>query len=228
MPMAGNGSRFVTAGYTTPKPLIDVNGKPMFVRAIESIGLEFDDYIFIVLKEHNIKNSIRAYYPDAKIVELDSLTEGAACSVITADKYLDESDSVCISNCDQLFVWNSSKFENQKNNAGMILLFHEPTKDSKWSFAVYDNSTAQISQVAEKNPISEYATAGLYYWRNWSVYKQSLQMMIDANDRTNGEFYLCPVYNYTLNMQNQSVSGIISEDLIGLGTPEDLQKWLDS
>jgi NDP-sugar pyrophosphorylase family protein len=228
MPMAGNGSRFSNAGYETPKPLIDIGGKPMFVRAIESIGLDFDDYIFIVREEHNMKNSVLEHYPNEKVIELDTLTEGAACSVAKADLYLDDNDSVCICNCDQLFVWNSTEFKNHKNNAGMILLFHEPTKNPKWSFAEYDSNTTQISRVAEKNPISEYATAGLYYWHNWGIYKQSLQMMIDANDRTNGEFYLCPVYNYTLSIKDQFVSGIVSQDLIGLGTPEDLQKWLDS
>lgn len=227
MPMAGNGSRFATVGYTNPKPVIDVKGKPMFVQTIESIGLDFDDYIFIVRKEHNLTKQVKQYYPDAKIVELDALTEGAACSVATADEYLDDDDSVCICNCDQFFDWDSKQFEQHKHNDGVILLFHDKECDPKWSFAAYEPQSQKIFKVAEKNPISEYATAGLYYWRNWGVYKQSMQMMIDSNDRTNGEFYLCPVYNHTIRLQNKTISGILIDKMHGVGTPEDLQAWLD-
>jgi dTDP-glucose pyrophosphorylase len=228
MPMAGNGSRFSQKGYTVPKPLIDVKGKPMFVRTIESIGLEFDDYIFIVRKEHDIKKRVLEYYPNAKVVELDALTEGAACSVAAADLYIDDADSVCISNCDQFFGWDSSEFENHRNNDGVVLLFNDSERNPKWSFAAYEPTSQRIFKVAEKDPISEYATAGLYYWRNWGVYKQSLQIMIAANDRTNGEFYLCPVYNHTLRLQDKVISGILINKMHGVGTPEDLQAWLDS
>lgn len=227
MPMAGNGSRFSQQGYTDPKPVIDVKGKPMFVRTIESIGLEFDDYIFIVRKEHNLSDQVITHYPNAKIVELDALTEGAACSVATADPYIDDTDSVCICNCDQFFEWNSLEFESHKHNDGVILLFHDPARDPKWSFAAYEPDSDRIFKVAEKDPISEYATAGLYYWRNWGVYKQGLQMMMSDNDRTNGEFYLCPVYNHTIRLQNTVISGILIDEMHGVGTPEDLQAWLD-
>jgi NDP-sugar pyrophosphorylase family protein len=226
MPMAGEGSRFREQGYKKPKPLIDVLGKPMFVRTIESIGLEFDDYIFIVRKEHNIKASVLEYYPDAKVVELDALTEGAACSVATADPYIDADDSVCICNCDQFIEWNASEFERHKHNDGVILLFHDLARDPKWSFAAYEPESERVFKVAEKNPISEYATAGLYYWRNWGIYKQSLRMMIDANDRTNDEFYLCPVYNHTIRLQNTVISGIMIDEMYGVGTPEDLELWI--
>jgi NDP-sugar pyrophosphorylase family protein len=228
MPMAGEGSRFREQGYESPKPLIDVLGKPMFVRTIESIGLEFDDYIFIVRKEHNVKNSVLEYYPDAKVVELDALTEGAACSVATADPYIDSTDSVCICNCDQFFEWNSLEFENHKHNDGVILLFHDTARDPKWSFAAYEPQSERIFKVAEKDPISEYATAGLYYWRSWDVYMKSLELMMAANDRTNNEFYLCPTYNHTLRLQNTTISGIMIDEMHGVGTPEDLTEYLES
>jgi dTDP-glucose pyrophosphorylase len=226
MPMAGEGSRFRDNGYIDPKPLIDVKGKPMFVRTIESIGLSFDDYIFIVRKEHNLKSKVLEYYPNSKVVELDALTEGAACSVAAADPYLNDDDSVCICNCDQFFEWNSLEFENHKHNDGVILLFHDPVRDPKWSFAAYEPESERIFKVAEKDPISEYATAGLYYWRSWKTYMKSMKIMIDANDRTNNEFYLCPVYNHTLRLQNTVISGILIDEMHGVGIPEDLEEWL--
>jgi len=228
MPMAGEGSRFREQGYTDPKPLIDVQGKPMFVRTIESIGLDFDEYIFIVRREHNLRDSVLAHYPNAHIVELDALTEGAACSVAAADPYMDDDDSVCVCNCDQFFEWNSLEFEQHRKNDGVILLFQDTERDPKWSFAAYEPTSERIFKVAEKDPISEYATAGLYYWRNWGVYMQSLNMMMAADDRTNGEFYLCPAYNHTLRLPDTVITGIMIDEMHGVGTPEDLQLWLDS
>ena len=227
MPMAGEGSRFVEAGYTVPKPIIDVKGKPMFVRTIESIGLEFDKYIFITRKQHDIKNVVLQHYPNAEVIELDQLTEGAACSVAQADPYMENDDSFCVCNCDQFFDWDSSKFEEHKNNDGMILLFDELERNPKWSFADYNPDSQRIFQVAEKDPISSYATAGLYYWREWNTYMQSLQLMIDADDRTNGEFYLCPVYNYTMKLKDSRITGIMIDQMHGVGIPEDLNTWLN-
>jgi dTDP-glucose pyrophosphorylase len=219
MPMAGDGTRFKQQGYTDPKPLINVKGKPMFVQAVENIGLEFDDYIFIVRKEHDIKKQVLNYYPTAKVVELEGLTEGAACSVLTADQYLNDNDSIFVSNCDQIIDWDSAQFN--KDNDGVILTFDCPSKDPKWSFAQV-NKDGNVVRVAEKDPISALATTGHYFWNSWKLFKESAQTMIDTNDRFNNEFYLCPVFNYT--------KGIIKtchvNKMHGIGTPEDLTAWL--
>jgi dTDP-glucose pyrophosphorylase len=224
MPMAGNGSRFQSQGYGQPKPLIDVKGTPMFVRAVENIGLEFDDYIFIVRKEHNIADAVKDYYPNSKVVELDTLTEGAACSVLTADVHLNDNDSVFISNCDQIMSWDKNLFVNSMNYDGVILTFDCPERDPKWSFAVTD-TTGNVIRVAEKQPISDHATTGHYYWKSWKTYKHSANHMFVANDRFNNEFYLCPVFNYTIAL-GCTVKTVNVESMHGIGTPEDLQHWL--
>jgi dTDP-glucose pyrophosphorylase len=224
MPMAGNGSRFQTQGYTQPKPLIDVNGKPMFVRAVENIDLAFDDYIFIVRKEHNIVTAVKDYYPTAKVVELDTLTQGAACSVLTADAYMDNDDSVFISNCDQIMSWDKNLFVNNMNHDGVILTFDCPERDPKWSFAETDEA-GNVIRVAEKQPISDSATTGHYYWKSWKTFKASAEQMFANNDRYNNEFYLCPVFNYTI-AQGYTVKTVNVQSMHGIGTPEDLQYWL--
>ena len=226
MPMAGNGSRFTAEGYTVPKPLIDVKGKPMFVRAIDDINLTFDDMIFIVRKEHNIKDRVLEHYPAAKIVELNELTEGAACSVLTADEYINPDDSVFISNCDQIIEWDTNEFDKLRHNDGIILTFDCPERDPKWSFAQTD-SDSNVIRVKEKDPISSEATTGHYYWRAWSMFKHSTAQMIAADDRHNNEFYLCPVFNYTIN-NGGKVKTVNVSNMQGIGTPEDLDKWLNS
>jgi NDP-sugar pyrophosphorylase family protein len=229
IPMAGDGSRFAKTGYTSPKPMIDIDGKPMFVRAVESIGINFDGYVFITKQEHELRDEILQYYPTANIVEISSTTEGAACTVLLADAFVNDDDSVFVTNCDQLIEWDMKKFEEQRDDAdGIIMLFHEPDRNPKWSFAAYEPQSSRIYQVAEKDPISEWATSGHYYWKSWKVFKDSANMMINDNDRVNGEFYLCPVFNHTLRMQNTVIKGVEVDKMIGLGTPEDLSAWRNS
>lgn len=225
MPMAGNGSRFQQHGYINPKPIIEVKGHPMFALAVDNIGLDFDDYIFIVRKEHNITDVVKKYYPTAKVVELDTLSEGAACSVLTADPYLDDDDSVFISNCDQIIEWDTNNFTSSNHHDGLILTFDCPERDPKWSFAE-TNSHGDVIRVAEKNPISSNATTGHYYWKSWKTFKDSASQMFAANDRYNNEFYLCPVFNYTI-AQGNLVRTISVSNMHGIGTPEDLQHWLN-
>ena len=225
MPMAGEGSRFREQGYTTPKPLIDVRGKPMFVRAVESVDLGFDNHIFIVRKEHNIADGIRDYYPRAHVVELDELTEGAACSVLTADPYMNPEDAMFVTNCDQFIDWDSDLFLEQMDNDGVIMTFDCPDRDPKWSYARTENDV--VVEVAEKNPISTYGTSGHYYWSHWITFKNSANRMIANNERVNGEFYLAPTYNQTIAAGGRVVRVPIDR-MYGVGTPEDLELWLNS
>lgn len=219
MPMAGNGSRFADVGYTDPKPMINVLGKPMFVHAVESIGLDFDDYIFITRKEHAIADAVKHWYPNSTVVEIDKLTEGAACTVLLADPHIDNDDSVMVANCDQVIQWDTDKFD--PTASGNILCFHHPQRESKWSFAQVDSNNT-VQRVAEKDPISDWATSGHYYWKRWAGYKDAAAHMISADDRTNGEYYLCPVYNHTVG----TVKMIEIDSMHGIGTPEDLDAWL--
>lgn len=233
MPMAGMGSRFEDAGYTTSKPMIDVNGIPMFVHAERCIGLGFDERIFIVRKEQQLKESILEWYPDAIVHELDGLTEGTACTILSVQEYISPYDSVFVSNCDQHTEWEdietvrSAVFD--KTVDGLISVFACPEKDPKWSYAEIDGAlnfnTASITRVAEKDPISQWATTGWYYWRRWGVFKESAEAMIAADDRVNNEFYTCPVFNYSIKTNKRIIPMAVS-NMIGLGTPEELEAYL--
>jgi NDP-sugar pyrophosphorylase family protein len=226
MPMAGNGSRFADIGYTDPKPVIDVKGVPMFMRAVDAINMRFDNMIFIIRKEHNIKDRVLKHYPAATVIEIDSLTEGAACTVLLADEYIDDNDSIFITNCDQVIKWDTAQFEQLQQNDGIILTFDCPERDPKWSFAQTD-ADGNVIRVAEKDPISTDATTGHYYWRNWKTFKTSVQDMISADDRVNNEFYLAPVYNYTIKADGV-VKTVKVDYMHGIGTPQDLEQWLNS
>lgn len=225
MPMAGNGKRFKEAGYTEPKPFVMVNGKPMFQHAIDCINIKFDRLIFIVQKEHNISNKIKEIYPDAIVIELISPTRGAAETVLTAKDYFKDT-SIFIANCDQHVEWNSSAIDRiiyERNADGAIAIFDCPDMDPKWSYAKINGVT--VTEVAEKKAISNWATVGFYTWKDGNEFIRAAEEMIANNERVNGEFYLCPVFNYSIK-NNKHIVGYTVTEMHGLGTPEDLEYFL--
>jgi len=153
IPMAGEGSRFVSAGYTFPKPLIEVRQKPMIQLVLESLGLK-GNYIFLVRKEHlekyNLKNFLNVIAPNCKVVVVNELTQGAACTVLLAQKYIDSNKPLIISNSDQFIEWDPSEamynFVSKRVDGG-ILTFK--ATHPKWSYAKI-NKAGKVIEVAEK------------------------------------------------------------------------------
>jgi dTDP-glucose pyrophosphorylase len=230
--MAGAGSRFEIAGYTFPKPLIDINGKPMIQVVIESMNIDAN-FIYIVQAKHrekyNLDTLLNLITPNCKIVEVDRLTEGAACTVLLAKEHINNENQLIITNSDQFIEWNSTDFMyqmNEKNFDGGIVCFE--STHPKWSFAKIDENNI-ITQVAEKNPISNQATAGIYYWKQGSDFVKYTEQMIGKNIRVNNEFYTCPVYNEAIQdgkiIYNYEIP---TKNMWGLGTPEDLNYYLEN
>jgi len=235
IPMAGAGSRFVNAGYKTPKPFIDVLGKPMIVRVMENLSYPDARYILVIRKEHmeiesKLVEEIKRNF-NVVFISIDKLTEGAASTVLYARKYINNETPLLIANSDQLMDMNIADYINEckgRNLDGSILTFIDKTRDIKWSFARID-SNGLVKEVKEKVGISDYATVGLYYFTKGKYFVNSAIDMIIENDRVNGEFYTCPVYNYVI--KNKGRIGIYNIDfnqMHGLGTPDDLNKYLTS
>lgn len=234
IPMAGNGSRFSSAGYELPKPLIDVNGKPMIQRVIENLNIEAN-YIFLVRKEHeekyNVSSILKTFEPNCEIVFVESLTEGAACTTLLAKDLIDNSNPLFIANSDQLLEWNSCEFYHSVNSSidGSILVF-EGLED-KWSYVKTDLD-GNVTEVAEKIIISNTPTCGLYYFNKGSDYVKYAEQMIDKNIRHGssfngrGEFYVAPVYNEYIK-DSKIIKTFKVDKMIGLGTPEELQVHLN-
>lgn len=224
IPMAGAGSRFSEAGYSFPKPLIDVNGKPMIELVVNNLNIDAN-YIFLVRKEHydqyNLKYMLNLISPGCSIVIVDNLTEGAACTSLLAKELINDDNPLLIANSDQFVEWNSADMMYSMANSaidGGILVFesHHP----KWSYALTDNDD-NVIEVAEKKVISNLATVGIYYWKHGKDYVKYAEQMIDKNIRTNNEFYICPVYNEAIaDGKKIKISKI--KKMWGLGTPEDL------
>jgi HAD superfamily hydrolase (TIGR01509 family) len=230
IPMAGAGSRFEQAGYTFPKPLIDVDGKPMIQVVVDNLNIDAN-YIFVVQKAHrkkyNLDTLLNLITPGCKIIETEGLTEGAACTALLAKEYINNDEPLFFANSDQFVDWDSNEFmyKMQESNCdGGIVTFK--SIHPKWSFAKI-NENGFVTEVAEKNPISDNATVGYYYWKHGSDFVKYAEQMIEKNIRVNNEFYVCPVFNQAIEDSKQ-VRIFEAKKMWGLGTPEDLKYYLEN
>ena len=229
IPMAGAGSRFEKAGYTFPKPLIEVNGKPMIQVVVENLNIDAN-YIFIVQKSHrekyNLDTLLNIIAPNCSVIEVDGITEGAVCTVLLAKELINNDCPLLMANSDQYIEWNSGEFMykmiEQDVDAG--LLTFESTHP-KWSFANVD-SRGYVTEVAEKKPISNIASVGIYYWKHGKDFVTYAEQMINKNIRVNNEFYVCPVFNEAI-LDNKKIKTYNIDKMWGIGTPEDLNAFLN-
>jgi dTDP-glucose pyrophosphorylase len=229
IPMAGEGSRFKAEGYTFPKPLIDINGKPMIQCVIEN--LDFDaNYIFLVRKEHLDTYDIRGLLTiitngRVTVIEVDELTEGAACTALLAREFIDNDEELLIANSDQIIEYSPENFNLLRKFSKFDgLCFSFNAVHPKWSF-IKTNARGIAIEVAEKKPISNIATCGIYYYRKGSDFVKYANRMIDNDIRVNGEFYICPVYNEFIK-DGKLLAPVFVHKMHGLGTPEDLKNYL--
>lgn len=197
---------------------------------IESLGLK-GNYIFLVRKEHlekyNLKSLLNVIAPGCKIITVDQLTQGAACTVLLAKNYINNNNPLIISNCDQFIQWNTSEimyhFSSKKIDGG-ILTFKNI--HPKWSYAKV-NKFNKVIEVAEKKVISENATVGVYFWKKGSFFVKYANQMIKKNIRVNNEFYICPVYNEAIEEKKNIIIKEVNS-MWGLGTPEDLDFYINN
>lgn len=227
IPMAGNGQRFKEKNYSFPKPLIDVNGKPMIQLVVDNLNLG-GNFIYIVQKKHyeeyNLHNMLNLITPGCKIIQVDKVTEGAACTSLLAKDLINNDEQLLIANSDQYIEYNpiAYMYSNINSNVdGSILTFK--SSHVKWSYAK-TNEYGRVIEVAEKNPISNHASCGIYWWLKGSDYVKYAEQMISKNIRTNNEYYIAPVYNEAI-LDNKIIKIYNVDKMAGLGTPEDLEDF---
>jgi dTDP-glucose pyrophosphorylase len=229
IPMAGRGSRFVQAGYKMPKPLIDIYGHPMIEYVTKNITPKCDHrFIYICQQEHlkkfGLKDELEKMAPGCEIISIDHITEGAACTVLLAEKYIDNDDPVMIANSDQFVDTDIDEYLNTIVNAdGLIMTM--PASDPKWSYIKYDANN-NVTLVREKEVISDQATVGIYNYAHGSDFVKYAHQMIEKNIRVNNEFYVAPVYNEAIANGKKIVFCDVGSKMHGLGIPDDLNAFM--
>lgn len=234
VPMAGAGSRFAKAGYIDPKPLIPVHGAPMIKVVIDNLRpVKPHRFIFVCQRAHvadyGLSDKLNAWAPASELVQLDWITEGAACTVLAAKDLINSDDSLMIANSDQyvdvsIDVYLAQLY--QKNIDGLIMTMK--ATDPKWSFVGLD-TTGLVTRVVEKEAISDEATVGIYNFRRGRDFVRAAESMIAKDLCVNGEFYVAPAYNQLIEEGRRVGIYNIGSDgagMYGLGIPADLESFL--
>lgn len=230
IPMAGLGSRFQKEGYTIPKPFIPVFGKPMYKWVINNM-LPTDPNIRSKIKIYLIVRSEHEFLfesdTEVKTIVIPSLTEGAACTVLTAKTHINNEYPLIIANSDQFLEWDVDNFYRallHPDYDGVISTFEQPnSSDLRWSYAAI-NTDGIVTRVAEKEYISSIATTGIYGWKRGSDFVKAAESMIAENIRVNGEFYVCPAYNQLVN--SRKFRTLNCRKMWGLGVPDDYNEFI--
>jgi NDP-sugar pyrophosphorylase family protein len=234
IPMAGAGSRFAKAGFSAPKPLIEIHGVPMIKVVISNLRPACKHrFIFICqqahVNDHGLRDKLGAWAPGCSIVEVNGLTEGAACTVLAAASLIDNDDPLMIANSDQYVDIDINTYLARLSALEMDgLIMTMTASDPKWSFVGLDEQ-GRVSQVVEKRVISHEATVGIYNYKHGRDFICATRRMMSADDRVNGEFYVAPTYNYLINVGKRiGIFNVGAEGagMHGLGIPQDLRLFL--
>lgn len=236
MPMAGEGSRFKKEGWTTPKPLIELNGMPLFKHAISSVsadGIELK-YSFIVRQEHideyKIDEGIKSFQHDANIFSVLKTTRGAVETCLMAESAIADDDAVIVMDCDLEF--RSKKFieiikeilaqPSEVANGGALVSFE--SKEPRYSYAALGED-GFVTRTAEKEVISDHALCGAYFFSTGNRFKQIAHQLLDEPEFKKPEYYVSLLYNYLL-ADGEKVRLAPMEEYYSYGTPEELKRYL--
>ena len=236
LPIAGRGSRFARAGYHLPKPLIPVNGQPMIELVTENVRPHQPHrLIYLCLQEHldqtNMRSVLQRVSPGCRIVPVCQVTEGAACTVLLARDYINNDEPLMLANSDQYVDIDINDYlaEMERQHAdGLIMTFL--SDHPKWSYVRFDPQ-GKVTEVVEKQVISNDATVGIYNFRQGADFVRAAEQMIARDLRVKGEFYVAPTYNQLIGEGKRLVAYNVGREgagMYGLGTPVDLQCFLKS
>lgn len=234
VPMAGRGSRFADAGWADPKPLIRMpDGRRMIELVVDDLRPSREHrFSFVVRAEHRaaygLDALLRAAAPGCRILEVGTTTQGAAETVSLALAGLPEDAPLMIANSDQHLELDIDAYLAATDAPGIDGVIMTMWADHpKWSYASVDERGA-VTRVVEKEVISTSATVGVYNFARVGSFLDGYASMVAADRRTNGEFYVAPVYNELISAgQRFSLVDVadLSGSMHGLGTPEDLLDW---
>lgn len=233
VPMAGRGSRFSEAGFEKPKPLIDVADVPMIQLVISNLlPAEEHRFIFICqeshLEKYEMEQILRSLSPSCEIVPVNGVTQGAACTVLLAKELIDNGEPLMIANSDQWVDIDINEYLRSIPSTIDGLIMTMQSSDSKWSYARL-TLAGNVCEVVEKKVVSQNATVGIYNFQRGCDFVRGAESMIERNLRSNGEFYVAPVYNMLTELGSEIRCfdiGPEGDRMHGLGTPSDLRSFL--
>lgn len=225
MPMGGGGTRFGKAGYETPKPLLEIYGKPFFFWATQSIVkfVPVETLTFAVLREHidhfRIDERIREYYPNARIVVIPRVLPGAVMTCLAGVEKMEGGGPVLFNDCDHLFVcrrfYDFCAEERFDELDGGLLTFE--SSDSRFSY-VECGAGGYALRTVEKQVISDQAICGAYYFRSAELFRKAAEKYL--HNCSYAEFFVSGVYN-VLADEGAKIMPFTVDKHVSFGTPEE-------
>ena len=231
MPMAGRGSRFEGSGYQRPKPLIEVQGKPMFSWAMNSLqGVDYEQLVIVSLQEHEDHYGVRELAQEyagknTEVILLPSITEGQLVTVLAARAFIRGNEDVLVIASDTIVVSEIGRHIREKSADCQGLISVADMPGDRWSFAGTD-ATGRVTAVTEKVRISDHASTGLYYFANGSRLIELADGMITRQEKTRGEYYVIPVYQKYID-KGAFIGISQATEMWDLGTPDALRLFLE-
>ncbi len=233
--MAGSGKRFVDQSFKTPKPLIIINGKPMFYYAAKSLPISKKN-IFICKKKMVLNNKFRSYikkfFKKSKVIEIKKKTNGQATTCKIASKYIKDDDIVTYGSCDFSFNFDIKKFNQLIKLNDLILFVYKSKTENILNFKEYgwvkkekNNSIQNISckDKVSNSPKSDYVITGNFTFRNKKIFHHCYNEMIKKKYKINNEYYMDTVAKCALNL-NYNVKYILVKNFKSFGTPREILK----
>lgn len=236
IPMAGAGSRFKDEGYETPKPLLDILGKPMVVSAAAALPIS-DTYTFVVrdfqIQEFGIDKHLRQHFQNPGIVVLDHLTEGQAVTCLSAKSFIDNDEELVIGASDNGMIYDRQAFDVMKTQADAIVFTfrNNPAVNEKpqaygW---IKSDENGDILKASVKVPISEtpmndHAIVGAFWFAKGRYFVEAAERMIALNRRINNEFYVDECVNDLIEL-GYKVKVFEIEHYVCWGTPKDYESF---
>lgn len=235
MPMAGRGSRFASAGFTTPKPLIEVDGQPMFLKALSSIEAiaATKRYTVVIRKEHEeryaLKTLLKQALPEVNVVTTDEEPVGAATDALRSQVHLKPDEGVVIMDCDLWFRSTSynkmveDSLSGASDIGGGVLTFE--ADNPRYSYAKYDADNI-VTETAEKRVISNRAMTGAYYFATANEFVDSAKTLLARPLSENmPEYYISHLYNILIEA-GKKIQAAQVDEFASFGTPEELAHYI--
>jgi len=239
IPLAGRGSRFTQAGYNSPKPLIEISGKPMIIQAANSIP-NSQKHIFVTLQEHlenyPLEKVLKKEFPSSKIIAIDEVTEGQAITCSLGLKDVDLNSSLLIAATDNGMIYDKEKYQNliDDENVDAIIFTFRHHISSKINPQMYgwvktgdDNNAVGISVKIpiSSDPYNDHAIVGAFYLKKVEYFNKALKNLLDKDIRVNGEFYVDSLMGELIEL-NLNVKIFEIDDYICWGTPNDYETFV--
>ena len=236
IPMAGAGSRFKKEGYTTSKPLILVNQKPMVVEATSNLP-KGDKYIYICrqknIQDDYVDKEIKQYYPNSQFIIVKELTEGQASTCLLAKDEINNNEELIIGACDNGMIWDEKKFLFEKNQADCLVWSFRKNvtvvnKPEAYGWVEVNGKNfakrTSVKVPISNNPISDHAIVGTFWFKKGKHFVEAAEKMIKQNRKINNEFYVDECINDLIEL-GMKVKVFEVDKYICWGTPNDLRTY---